>query len=1104
MGFCRSDVSGDNGGVPGRCEGRVESPIFDEPTRALSAPPPAGGTLAAGELLASRYRIRRFIAKGGMGEVYEALDLELEVPVALKTVRRDVAAGPETLRLFKREALLGRSVTHPNVCRIYDVGRHVDPGRNLTFLTMELLEGETLRQRISRGPLDPGRALPLVRQLAEGLEAAHEAGIVHRDFKSANVLIVSGSSGDRAVVTDFGIALARGGVGADASGIGSEVILGTPSYMAPEQVKGESVGPAADLYALGVVMYEMVTGRLPFEGENPMAVARARLEREPPSPRRLVPELDRRWEETILRLLSREPGERFGRALEVVAALTGEAIGAPAAEPRRGALPAERGGFVGRADELEDLGRRFTGGSRLVTLVGPPGIGKTRLAMRFASGARERFPGGVWFCDLTEARSRDGIAAAVARALDVPLSKGDPLVQLGHAIAGRRRCLVILDNFEQVVEEAPLTVGRWIERATEASFLVTSRERLGLGAEEMLSTGPLAEEEGVKLFLQRARELRPGFNPDDKSAEAVRQAVRLLDGLPLAIELAASRVRVMAPAQVLARMTDLFRLLGRGTKGGRHTTLRLAIDGSWELLAPWEQSAFMQLAVFVGGFTLEVAEAVVDLGSFPQAPWVVDVVQALVDKSLLRMWVPERAAEPRFGMYASLEEYARARLRDHDADTERRAEERHGRFYARFGEDEAIEALDGHEGHERRWALGRELENLLGACRRAVARGDGEVAAATYQAAWEILDLRGPYAAALDLGQDVLGMPILTSAARARVLRSAAWARFGVGRIGEARELLNRALALHREAGDRRSEGIVLANLGSLHREEGRVTEAEEHLLRALAIHREVANSRREGMVLINLGLLCLEQGRMSESREHSARALAILREAGDRRHESLVLGNLGVLHCDQGQMEEGRRYYEQALAIHREGGDRGSEGFTISNLGSLEVAEGRVEAGQTHFEHALAVHREVGDRFGEGVVLLNLGILHSDLGRMKEAREDLVRALAIHRELGKRRFEGVSLSYLGRLEARSSHPDEARSAFAAAERLLREVGDRVELGKLLCHRGEAECRSGNLELARASLAEAESLAAATAAGPASELGRAIAGLRRTVPGRPR
>ena len=310
-----------------------------------AAPPPGGVHVAEGDVLADRFRIVRFIGRGGMGDVYEAEDLELGERVALKTVRPEIAHLEGAIDRFRREIQLARKVTHPNVCRIFDVFRHRPeasagasgwgtaggPGE-ITFFSMELLVGETLEQRLrAGGRMAPREALPIVRQVADGLTAAHRAGVIHRDFKPGNVMLCGAAGEPRAVITDFGLARTYGeGDGLTVRGD----LLGTPSYMAPEQVTGGEVTAATDIYALGCVLYEVITGAPPFVGANSFSTAFKRVQEDPRPPREHVPDLDPAWDAAILRCLERVPADRFAQACDVAAALTGEEF-APGPHRRR-------------------------------------------------------------------------------------------------------------------------------------------------------------------------------------------------------------------------------------------------------------------------------------------------------------------------------------------------------------------------------------------------------------------------------------------------------------------------------------------------------------------------------------------------------------------------------------------------------------------------------------------------------------------------------------------------------------------------------------------------------------------------------------------------
>ena len=749
-------------------------------------------------------------------------------------------------------------------------------------------------------------------------------------------------------------------------------------------------------------------------------------------------------------------------------------------------LPAERDTFVGRNAELCALAARLDAGARLVTVLGPGGTGKTRLVRRYGRARLGDWPGGVYFCDLSEARSFEGILGVVAVALGVPLGKDDPGVQLGHAIAGRGRCLVILDNFEQIVAHAGGTVGLWLDRAVDASFVVTSRERLHLPGEELLALEPLpVSMDAIDLFVARARAQRPGFVLDDGNLEAVAEAARLLDGLPLAIELAAARMRMLSPAQLVEKLRDRFQVLA-GSRGAsaRQATLRAAIDWSWDLLAPWEQAAFAQCSVFEGGFTLEAAEAVLDLSSWPEAPVAMDAVQALLDKSLLRTWVPREQGrydieEPYFGMYISIHEYAEEKLQASAPAGHRTCEARHGRYFARFGADDALEALFRHGGAQRRQTLALELDNLVAACRRAARRGDGPVAVAAYRAAWEVLELQGPFSLGVALGMEVLAMAgadatlgVPTRIAFTRALRLG-------GRVDDARARLSEARSLAETAADRRLQARVLAGLGVLNREQGRMTEALDLLGRARVLANAAGDLRAECGIVGTLGLLHREQGRVDAAREHFETALAIARAMGNERDEGIVRGNLGLLETEHGRPEPARRHLEAALAIARKAVDRGLEGAVLANLGDLEADQGLRDESLQHTAEALAIHRAVGNRRLAGIALGNLGAVLSEQGRKDEALEHFAAALAIAREVGNRRHESFLRLSLGILHHDQGRSDEAGADYAAALGVARDVGDRRGEGIVLSRLGALHAEAGRLADAEATFDAALVLARA-------------------------
>jgi predicted ATPase len=747
--------------------------------------------------------------------------------------------------------------------------------------------------------------------------------------------------------------------------------------------------------------------------------------------------------------------------------------------------------------------QRFDSGCRLVSILGPAGTGKTRLVCRYGHAWLGDWPGGVYFCDLSATRTLDGVLFAVASALEVPLGESDPVGQLGHALAARGRCLVILDNFEQIVDCALATVGRWLDQATDAAFAVTSRERLHIRGEEAYAVEPLPlGGDAIELFVARARARRPDFALTDDNHAAVAEVVRLVDGLPLAIELAAARINVLSPAQLVARMRDRFHLLA-GARGSaeRQATLKAAIDWSWNLLTAGEQQAFAQCSVFEGGFTMEAAEAVLDLGPSPEAPLLTDAIQSLVDKSLLRSWLPAQRQrydidEPYFGMYLSIQEYAAGKLRAQGPVAVDATEQRHGAHFARLGTVEALETLSCHGGVARRHALALELDNLIAACRRAAARGDAAVAVPNFRAAWEVLELRGPFTVGSSLAQQVLAIDPMDPALRAAAIWTQARILFRTGRLPESEKWLEQGLALAREAKDRRAEGVIRSALGVAIGSVGRIDEGLAHYEAALAIHREMGNPQYEAKALQNLSTLRAEQGRLAESLALGRHALAIYRETGHRVAEAQVLGNLAVILNDQGDGEDARRHFDAALAIEREIGNRWGEGNTLGNLAHLEMNAGRLDDARSHSERAVAIARDTGDRWALGAHLGHLAEIGAKQGSFDEAAALWNESLAIHRDVGNRRAEGATLVGIAELLASQGRNDEAEPLLNTADSLLREVGDKLLLAVLACVRGRNDVVRGRHEQAKCALAEAEALRDETGATLESPVGKEIARLR--------
>ncbi len=743
-------------------------------------------------------------------------------------------------------------------------------------------------------------------------------------------------------------------------------------------------------------------------------------------------------------------------------------------------LPAERESIVGRLDEVQTLGRHFRDGARLITITGTGGMGKTRLALRYAWAWLGEHPGGVWFCDLSSASEVDGVLFAVGQGLNVPLGK-DPVGQLGRAIAGRGRCLVVLDNFEQVRRHARETLGRWLDVAPLARFMVTSREVLGLPGEHTLALAPLAEHEGVQLFHQRARAAHAAHD-GSAHVQETQQLVRLLDGMPLAIELAAPRVRVMSPPVLLARMGDRFRLLATSDgRPDRQATLRATLAWSWDLLTPAERALLAQLSVFEGGFSWNAVQQVVLLDDGADAPWLIDVLQSLVEKSLVT-----RLAGGRFGLLRSVQDFAAEQLQ---GDSRFPASgplfaaatrQRHHRYHAQL--DEAAATADGCI----------ELDNLVSACRQAVRDGDAGDAVACLRLAWAALRFTGPYQASVNLADQVRQMPGLSGAQSAEAERLLAATLRNMGANAAAREAAERGLAVCPAGAEPTLRAGLHCLLAEVAMASGDFETCATLLDTALVLAMGDGDSATQCAVLNVCGVHQQFQGRLERAREHYRAGLEVATGAGLRRWQGGFLGNLAGLDYAVGEIDAARLSYEQSLQVALEIGDKQWQGNARSNLGLIHLEQGRLDEAHTQLLAALAQAQSLGYARLADTVNCNLGLLYQRRGQWLQA----VECFSIAAESALNAADKLSafqfLGYLAPAQARNGDLAAARHTLQRAEALLPATADAQTMGLLACSRCDVESQAGDWRTAEQALATARAYLKTSGAGPASELGRRV------------
>ncbi len=756
--------------------------------------------------------------------------------------------------------------------------------------------------------------------------------------------------------------------------------------------------------------------------------------------------------------------------------------------PRRAikhSLPAASNSFVGRAKVLRQVMERLEAGVRFVSLVGIGGTGKTRLAQRIGWLTLGDYPGGVWFCDLSEARSLEGVLHAVAIGLDVPLGRLDPLVQLGSAIHGRGRCLVIFDNFEQVAKFSRSTLAPWLDRAAEAQFVVTTREVLGLPGELVISLDPMDFDDGKSLFLDRAIAARSDLLLDAEDQLAIGKLVALLDGLPLAIELAAARVRLWSPRLLLARMKDRFKLLAARTgRPDRQSTLRATLDWSWDLLSPLEQMAFAQLSVFRGGFTLDAVDEVLAFGDAHVDCWKADLVQALLEKSLVRS-----TGNARFDMLLSVREYAESRwLGSLDAAaTPDDALTRHCRYFSNLTERQAI-------------ANGcADLENVVVACQRAAANGEFKLASRALVNAWSGLRMTGPFQIGVDLARAVRSAFPGAQFAMPEVDWAEGNALSCLGDIPGALARFDQGLKTARSTGTWEAQGRILWSLGEAHIY-AQGGDAGSELSEALACAERAGERDLQMKVLSSRGVLSARLGQTHAAEEAYRQALDIARATDDSRRQGGLLGNLGILLYERGLHAEARANYEEALELVSRARDRQWEGNTRCNLGLLlyecdAFAEARVQ-----LDLALQTAREIGDARLECIALCNLGLIAEAGDDLRIAFDTQNGALRLAMGLNDRPLQALIHAYLAWLHAREGRVDEMHAHLATVRGEFAVPTDGPIAALLSCSEAYSAHKLGDMTVARQARVEAEPVAAK--AGRGSDLGRAWAALS-GLPGLP-
>lgn len=1037
------------------------------------------------------YKIIEKLGEGGMGVVYLAKDTKLNRKVAIKFLPDYISANSEIRNRFKIEAQAAAAINHPNIATIYAI-EEID---HEMFIVMEYIDGKELKDIIERmyvgseniQPIQVNDVINYAIQIAEGLDAAHKKGIIHRDIKPSNIMV---NNNNQIKIMDFGLAKTANDIHLTKTGI----TIGTVAYMSPEQISSEKIDHRTDIWSFGIVLFKLLTGRMPFRGEYEPAMLYSIVHEAPERLEQYRADIPEQLQIIVDKSLQKNIDARYQNMTEILSSLQNLLAEKEfkfsihsSSEPQNiksNNLPVQLTSFVGRNSEIAEI-KSLLVKVRMLTLTGPGGTGKTRLAIQVGADLIDDFKNGIFFVPLASVNDPKVVASTIAQALKVNVPGEQSPVESLKQYLYDKQMLLILDNFEQILKSAVL-ISDLLVSCSKLKVLVTSRASLHISGEQEFPVSPLSlpdlkkessfeilsKSEAITLFVQRAQTVKPDFKLDHKNASTVAKICIRLDGLPLAIELAAARIKLFTPESILPRLENRLKLLVGGPRDlpNRQQTLKGAIEWSYNLLNEDEKKLLRRLSVFTGGCTLEAAEEVCNIINDLKID-ILEGIASLVDKSLLK-----QSEQSRFLMLETIREFGLEYLNNcGELEIFKKA---HRDLFLKFSE-EAESQLKGPNQKDWLKKLDQEHDNLRTAFDWSLTINDIKTGMRFGAALWRYWLIHG----FLNEGRERLTNLLENSNSsvdmeiRAKVLNGAGTLAQNQADYPSARSSFEESLSLHQYRKDKQGIATLLNNLGWIAFRLGDYTAAKSLSAQSLDLHKEMNNNPGIATSLNNLGFVAHHQGNYTEAHSFHHESLMIRRKLGNKRNVAFSLSNLGWAIQKQCNYDQASEIHKEALALLQELGDKQLFAFAVNIFAEMLLEKCDFDQAKKLIENqSLPIVKEIGSKYGITFALTILGDILMQQDNCDEAKKIHEKTLELRKETKDKWCISQSLHRLGEVFRYLDNYNDALILFKKSLVLRGEMEDKMGVVECLESLAQVACKQNKLTQSLQMLNSAEVL----------------------------